>query len=743
MFVSNDSSELDRIKTNIENSYQGFKKNYDNFTEFQRFIFITAMNEAAESVNNEIDRPNIEINNLEAYISRFCGEFVKNEPGISVSASDDFDARNPEQEVDVGTLSKFLEGHIRHIRHESAKVGTAYNCYRDALSGGFSGLKIHTEYADSMSFKQVIKMSRVFDPILTGYDMLATKPDKSDGNYCFELFPMRKEDFKRQFKDVEIGSIKYVKSLGSFNWSYMLGKEEIILVADYYEKEEKKTKLYELSNGQIMVKKEYNEFIKKWEESGIIDLPPIIIQERDTTTTEIIRYQLIQNQILSEEPTDYTDLPIKFIDGNSVIHKDDLGGSSYQFTRPFIYQARGVQRLKNFAAQCLADELQKMRPAQIIAALEAIPEQYIDGYRDPKALATIIYNYFHNGDVNHPLPAPLIAPRHPIPPEIMNTLMSSDTMIQNVLGIFDASLSRVNGRDVSGEAIRESTGISNSVVVPYIYNHDLGFESAAQMILDMIPLYYNTPRTLPIITEEGKKIAINVNAKDGSGLQLKYKPGDFKVKVEASVSFVQQQERAMQQIISLMQVPQVAQFVGDTSIDLLFDNISCRDAETWRGRSEIWMKSQQEAKQVAMQQAAQQPAIEQQAVQIAAQQVQMEAQVAMAKVEQQAMAEKAKTAVKVAELELDKQKLQIELAKLTAELHIEEQKLGIEQQKADDDRIERIIDSAIKQNEHTHGMAEKQFDRAMKKLESDRAHESEKAEKEMVISEKKINEELK
>jgi len=742
MIIPETPDKLHKLKKAVENSSQGFKKNYENFTKSQKFVFVTSMDENSESVNEELNRPSLEFNVIEAVISRFCGEFAKNEPGIMISASDDFQSHNPQQagqeEIDLGSLIKVLEGNLRHIRHESNKMGTDYHTYRDQLSGGFSGLKIHTEYESNRSRNQVLKLSRVFDPILVGYDPLAMRPDKSDGEYCFEIFPMRKSDFERQFPDIDIKTVRYVKSLGSFQWSYMIGQEEVILVADFYEKHKKKTKLYELADGQLMFKSEYKEFLKDWEARGEIELPPIVVFERDTEEVTIIRYQIIENAIISEEETDYTDLPLKFVDGNSVLRKDDLGGNTYQFTRPFLYQAMGAQMLLNFAGQCLAHELQDMRPAQLIAALEAIPEKYIDGYRDPKALGTIIYNHFYKGDKQAPLPAPQHAPRPPIPAEIMNTFMNMPVVIKNILGMTEDVMSKDRSRDLSGKAMDTGLEMSNSVVVPYLYNHDLAFESAAQMLVDMMPLYYNTPRTLPIITEDGKRGAVMVN--QPGGVQLKYKPGDFKVKIETTVNFSQQQRQAMQQITSLMQVPMVGQFVSETSIDLLFDNIDCRDSETWRGRAEIWMQEQQKAKQAAMQQAAQQPKIEQQAVQIAAQQAQAEAQIGMAKIEQQAMSDKAKTAIEVAKLELEREKLRVELARLTADMHVEEQKLGIDQQRADDERVERIIDNTIKQSEHTHNITGQQFERSLRSMESDRNHEMDKASRETEKLEKQTKE---
>jgi hypothetical protein len=208
------------------------------------------------------------------------------------------------------------------------------------------------------------------------------------------------------------------------------------------------------------------------------------------------------------------------------------------------------------------------------------------------------------------------------------------------------------------------------------------------------------------------------------GVMIDFEPGAFKIKISAGVSFGLQQSRALQQVIALSNaIPSLGQFINDACGDLVLDNVEMRNAETMKVRWEEYSQQQAEMKQKAMEMQSQQPKIDQQMVQIAAQQVQSENQVGMAKVQQAARSEEMKSAAKMAELEMDNKKLQVEIAKILAELSIAETKVGIEQQKADDERINKVIDAAIKESEHKHGLAGKQADRALAALAADREHE--------------------
>ena len=42
-------------------------------------------------------------------------------------------------------------------------------------------------------------------------------------------------------------------------------------------------------------------------------------------------------------------LPLVFFDGNSVMITNEQGGQTQQMTRPYVYNAKGAQRLINFS----------------------------------------------------------------------------------------------------------------------------------------------------------------------------------------------------------------------------------------------------------------------------------------------------------------------------------------------------------------------------------------------------------
>lgn len=701
---------LERIKTNIDNSWQNFQKNIDRYNDFRRYVFVTSISESQTTILTELKRPRVEFNILEAFISRLIGEFSKSEPSIRVTANDN-------KQIDPQVI-EVVEGYIRNCLQESNKNGMQYNVYRDTLSGGFSAMKLFTEYSGEMSFHQDIGIRRVFDPTLCGFDPLASNPDKGDGNYCFELIPMRIEDFKREFPgvkiDLETSNHSAKDNVGPFSTSIKTGKDAIVLVADYYEKKKIKKEIVMLVDGRTMTTTDYKQLLADWEKEMKIAQPPAIVgKPRKTQITKIMRYKLIGEKIIEAEETDFKQLPLIFIDGNSILGKDTSGGPVTQITRPYVYQARGAQELKNLSGQQLCNELENLGPPKSVVSLQSIPDKkYLDAYTNPQSAVVKIYNEFYDDDPNQRLTPPMMEQRPVIPPEIGNAFVAADSLTQNILGSFDASLARATKDEVSGVAIQEQAVLSNAAALPYIVNYLAGLQSACQGIANLLPLYQRTPRTIPVISKEGKRSYVTIN-QDG-GLKFDYDHDALSVTVEAGPSFSVQKTRALQQIIGMMNAsPAFAQFMNEAGQDIMLDNVEIRNIETLKERSEQWMQQMAQMKEMQ----GGQPNMEQQAIEVAHQQVMMENQAAMAKVQQQAAAEQLKAELKMQEMEIEKQRLLLEMAKIKTEADIAFAKLGIEQQNADSRAMKDMVDASVKTASHQHDVQSKTFDKAMKVME--------------------------
>lgn len=679
--------ELSRLKKNVQNTYTYFQPNYKRFNEFRRFVFDSSLTDDDKMVLDALKKPKIEFNIGEAYISRLRGEFSKQQPSIVVTADD---GSNVSSE-----LIKVVESHLRHILFDANKNGCEYNVYTDILSGGFSAIKIWTEYAHPMAFHQVIKFDRVYDPTLVGFDPLARQPHKGDGRFCFELFPKSREEFEEEYPNVDLHGVDFTRNVEGFNWSYSNNQEDILLLCDFYEKKKKRVKIVQLVNGHVMTMDDYKSFLEKWNEAGIIEVPPGIKgQPRWTEIETICRYRFVENKVLEYVETDYPALPIVFVDGNSILIRAGTNqGSFIQMTRPYVYHLKGLQQLKNFAGQTLANELENLVQHKFKVAKESLPDEqsYLDAYTNIQIANTLVYKAFKDNDPKQAVPAPMEIQRVPPPTEVISTFTLVDQMAQSILGSYDASLG-INNNQLSGTAIVEGATQSNAAAMPYIVGFLQALSQVARIVVDMIPKYYVTPRTLPIVNDDGERDYQTVN-QPGS-LYLNYDENALSVKVEAGVNFAVQKARSLNQIVEMSQaMPVFGQFMNAKGLKVLIDNFEIHGVEQLKELADEFMQEMAQQQQMQQQMQQQQMQNNPMMLKMKNEQVKLQMEDKQNQVENQ---------IKSASLAIDKQQADTDFLRVLAEMHSAKAQNMAQMAKAQAEETRAAVDLAIKHHDMKH-----------------------------------------
>lgn len=691
-------SELEKIKKDVKNSYEAFKPNYDRFNEFRRFIFETSLTQDDVTLLNELSKPAIEFNVTEAYISRLMGEFSKQEPSVSVSSED-------QSQSDPRTIS-IVEQHIRHSLCDSNNQHTKWEIMKDLYSGGFSTGKVWTDYANSMSFNQVLLWERAFDPCLCGYDQLARFSHKGDGRFCFQLFPEELEEFKANNPHINTDKVSFNRQFSGFNWSYLNGNEKILMVCDYYNKKKRDVKIMQLADNRVVTVKEYEAMEIEAIRSGMIaQLPHPKGKMRTSQMETICRYRCVETEVLEYSETDFTFFPLVFFDGNSIMLKNPkTSGAVGQMTRPYVYHAMGAQKLKNFAGITLANEIENIVQHKFMVAKEALPKEmdWLAAYKDIQKPSNMVFNAFFEQDPDKPIPNPIReVNRVPTPPEVVQTFAATDSLIQNILGSYDAALG-INDNQLSGIAIVEAATQSNAAAMPYIVGFLQGLQRVAEILVDLIPKYYKTPRTIPVMGLDGKASYQKINdEEDPESVSMFYDTNVLNVKVEAGVSFQIQKSRALQQIIALMQAsPLFGQFMNEKGLPVLLDNIEIRGIDQLKLMVADWQKELEQQKQIMQQQQQQEmqnnPAvmknkIEMQKLQQGQQNIQLKAQDMQQKSE-----------IHKKQFQMDVEELKMQQMKIMSDAAIAKENAHTQRIKSEAEKFAKAIDLKMKEKDMRH-----------------------------------------
>jgi len=646
-------SALPRIKASVRSAHDYFKENFDRYNEFTRFVCESNLTGDEVTLLQTMGRPQLEFNTLASRVARLLGEFAKAEPDIMVTADD-------EDKVDWMTL-KVVEQHLRHVLLDIDNHHTRFEVYKDLLVGGFSVLKVYTDYASSMSMDQVIKFDRA-EPTLCVFDKLARQSHKGDGMYCAELFPKSKDEFEVEYPDVSLSTVSFKRNFSGFQWSYINDNSEIILLADYYEKKKQEKTIVQVRDGRVMEKSEYDKMVREWND---ITVPPAIIgKPRKTIVDKIVRYRCIENQVLEYEETDYNMLPLVFVDGSSTLVRNHKNGNIKQVCLPYVYHAKGAQRLKNFAGIALANEIESQVQHKVMVAKEALPKEegWLDAYKDVQKASNYVFNAFYEENPDQPIPNPIReVQRVPAPPEIVQAFTGADSLMEQILGSYDAALG-INNNQLSGVAIIEGATQSNSAAMPYVVGFMQGLQRASEIYVDLLPKYYATPRTVPIMDEEGKRNFIKINQEDG--LPFDFDANALNVVVKAGASFQVQKSRTINMVKEIMGIsPQFAEFINTKGLNFVLDNLEGKGIEQLKAMVDAWQQEQEAQKQKMMQmqemQAQQNPAM-------------MKMQVEMQKLAHEKERDKAQFMVDMKKIEAEEAKAeaQLELGKTSAEVQV-------------------------------------------------------------------------
>lgn len=686
------SDKLESIKTKIEQAYQYMQPNYDRYQKFMKFVYDTSLSADDVSKLIVLKKPNIEFNILEAYINRRIGEFSKHEPSLQVRAADGLSSKQIDgkllQTIDV------VEGHIREIIDSTSNDGLITNFYKDTMGGGFSVAEVYTDYISDMSFEQCIKVERVFDPTLCGFDPLARDSHKGDGQFCFKIIPRTKEDFEAEYgKDSTLGmTFSRDVNVGSFNWSYLNEQNskynKILLECWFYQKERKKERIAKLSNGGVILEKHYEQLVEIYSQTKQMEVPPIIVETRWSEIESIHFYKIVENKMIDHKVTNYRYLPLIFIDGNSATIKRSRADASYQMTRPYVYAAEGVQRLKNFAGQSIASELETLVQHKFMVALESIPEDYVEAYTNPQQAQVLAYNAFYEKNPNMPLPPPAVIQRTDTPSIVQATFEGTDRTTQAILGSYDAQQGIVGDR-ISGSAIEEGAMQSDAASLPYYESIIKALNRIGQILIDLIPKYYVTPRSVPIRKANGTRDYKIVN--DDShpeSVNLNYDSTSLQIKISAGVNSSMQKRYALDQLARIVEVaPNIGQFLNDEGMDIVLSNIDIHGGEELKERAVKWMADKK----------AQPPKPDplEQAVEVEREKNRGQLMNDAEKIKLKREENDSKTAVQAAEMAIKEQEAHINYLKVLNELEEKHRRLAIDENAHDSAVSNEAISLAI------------------------------------------------
>lgn len=541
----------------------------------QAFILGDQWEAKAKQIRDDDNRPCLTINRIPQFIHQVTNEQRQQRPSLTVKPEGGAEAINTET---LRLYADIWQGLIRHIEVRS-DAETAYDtAFEDQVGISFGWWRLITEYAGTDTFDQEILIKRVLDPFSVYIDPSANEPDRSDMKWAFITSRMSRDEFKRQFKDADMGESGFFSDFDGGPGPEWLTDDDI-QIAEYYEIEFERRQLQSLRApqsaidelvavfGQDKVGKpdgDGNIEITVYQDEYKAELLPAgteVVNERPVDVPAVKWYKVSGYDILDETDWEGKWIPLVPCYGDESISK---GKKQIISLTRFI---RDSQVLYNFFRSAQAEVIALTPKAPFIGPMGSFKSHY----RMWQKANNTNYSFLEydpvilpNGQVAPPPQRNIAEP--PIQ-AITEAAREADYDLKAGTGIYQSALGE-KSNETSGRAIIARQRESDTSNFHFVDNFHRAMRHTGRILMDLIPhIYDRKERIIRIVKPDNTEEMVMINGDTTyNGKPVFFDPnvGRYDVNVSTEPGFALKMEQTWELLVALAQAnPQVMAVAPD------------------------------------------------------------------------------------------------------------------------------------------------------------------------------------
>lgn len=567
-----------QVRLKVEKWRDDFKDNNENYHFFFNFVMGNQWEDDEEDILRQYNKEPLVMNKLSPLAKHVLGEQRQNTPNLQAV---------PDEDADVQTMA-VRDAIIKSIMFNSDARVVYQNAFQQALVGGFGAYYIDTDYVNKKSFDQEPVLRSIRDASKCYWDVAAITPSKTDGMHAGVIIRMSRDMFKQQYGKRLEASIGY--NYGEVDTKFVWSNEDEIAVIRHWEREIVKDTLYELSNGEYIYKKEFNDSLQQYQPDDATkedgdELPEVlvrngeivsVVKEREVLRDEITLYKIAGDYILEETEYPSDELGVIFVDQNSWWDK-----KGKQVCVPYFKDAKDAQRYLNYLATQSAYIWKVSRYDQFMASkanVRSPDTQQI--WRDPSTYqGALIYDVDMEGGT---------VPQRLTPPELPQSFLTQYQRalddIHSSTGIYGTQIGQ-QGAELSGAAVDART--RQGAYVSYVVYDSLNraIATGGRIINQMISRIFDTERRLTLeLPDKGfQRITINQQDEYGNVLANNMTEGEYKIKLLPGPSYEGQQAQSLEAFNVVLQADKTGN-IFPMIADLYVDNLELNQKIELRNR---------------------------------------------------------------------------------------------------------------------------------------------------------------
>lgn len=548
---------LATAKKRFSEGKDAFKDNRDRMVEDLKFSnpadpqqWDPAIRTARASSANG-SRPCLTFDQTNQYIAQVVNDSRQNKPGIKVIPTADG--------ADVDVALK-LEGLIRHIEYQS-RASIAYDTAIEyAARIGLGWVRVVTEVVDAEKNEQEIRIKRVHDPLSVVIDPNAMEPDGSDADWGFVESKMTRDDYEKEYPDAQ--PMAWEGSSSHDDWC----SKDSIRICEYFYKERTSTNHIivagEDGSPQPVGEEEY------WAlpPDPMTGTHPARLGSFTGEKVTVKWCKLSGSEILEE-----TDFPSKYIPLIPVLGYE-LWIEGERFLCGMTRRMRDSQQAYNYERTSYIEQVALQPKAPFVGDYRAF-ENFESEWRGANTSnrAYLPYNGV-DGEGNE-----IQRPERQQPPAMSQALIQGGQLaladVQASIGMYRSNLGAPSNA-VSGKAKQADERQGDTANFHYTDNQNRAIEQLGRIIVDMVPIVYDTKRQARITGDDGKVDQVTIDpdhpqaiTKPPSGqpgtVTINPGVGTYDVRVQAGPSYSTLRQESAEAIGNILQTsPQLMAVLG-------------------------------------------------------------------------------------------------------------------------------------------------------------------------------------
>lgn len=501
-----------------------------------------------DTLKNRGDRPAYSYNRLGQAIDQVVNDQRQQRPQIKVRPVDD--KSDPE-------LADVYNGLIMNIEAQSDADSVYDDGFMYTVAGGFGYWRVINEYADEKSFDQELYVRPVQSQFSVYMDPAAQHVTKRDADWALLSVWVDKDVFREQYGEDQLKNFDEATNDVTEQWV----DENQVRIAEYYRRVPSTRDLLELSDGRVVFRDEVSEILDELEEDGIT-----ITRERKVQSSQIEWRKISGAGVLEGPIVERCQwIPVIRDCGKRLI----LGNR--ERVKGMTRDAKDGQRSYNYMRSDIAEDVLMKPKAPYFVPDTTIEDQ---AYRKIWQVSHKVLMNYLPFKADHQLPqggAPIPNTATGMDPGKLTVAQQDILDIQATTGHYDPALGQSGTDEQSGVALDKWQGRSGMATFVYHDNHAKAIAQTGRVLVERIPLYYDTERVIRILGRDGTEEFVRINAQqerteeDG---RVRY-VGDitaakFDVMVDTGPSYATQRQEASDKILALGQAwPEIYNLAAD------------------------------------------------------------------------------------------------------------------------------------------------------------------------------------